>query len=72
MEVENNLTADMPIAELGRQMLAAQLAIMQTYLPILQQGPEVTAVHETRKAIRRTYTAVRLSLIHISEPTRPY
>ncbi len=54
------LNPDMPIAELGRQMLAAQLAIMQTYLPILQQGPEVTAVHETRKAIRRTYTAVRI------------
>lgn len=60
MEAATNLTADMPIAELGRQMLAAQLAIMQTYLPILQQGPEVTAVHETRKAIRRTYTAIRI------------
>lgn len=55
-----SLSPDMPIAELGRQMLAAQLAIMRTHLPILQQGPEVTAVHETRKAIRRTYTAVRI------------
>lgn len=54
------ITPDMPIAELGRQMLAAQLAIIQTYWPVLQQGPEVTAVHETRKAIRRTYTAVRI------------
>jgi CHAD domain-containing protein len=41
-------------------MLAAQLAIIQTYWPVLQQGPDVTAVHETRKAIRRTYTAVRI------------
>ena len=54
------LSPDMPIAELGRQMLAAQLAIIQTYWPVLQQEPEVTAVHETRKAIRRTYTAVRI------------
>jgi CHAD domain-containing protein len=52
--------ADMPIAELGRQMLAAQLAIIQSYLPVLQQEAEVTAVHETRKAIRRTCTAVRI------------
>ena len=54
------LSPDMPIAELGRQMLAAQLAIIQTYWPVLQQEPKVTAVHETRKAIRRTYTAVRI------------
>lgn len=67
------LSPDMPIAELGRQMLAAQLAIIQMYWPVLQQEPEVTpalsadavsvvevAVHETRKAIRRTYTAVRI------------
>ena len=54
------ISAEMPVAELGRQMLAAQLAVMQLYWPVLQQGPEVTAVHETRKAIRRTYTAVRI------------
>ncbi|MCB9421437.1 MAG: CHAD domain-containing protein [Ardenticatenaceae bacterium] len=67
------LSPDMPIAELCRQMLAAQLAIIQTHLPVLQQMPEITpalsadatsvvevAVHESRKAIRRTYTAVRI------------
>ena len=60
MLTQAGLTADMPIAELGRQMMAAQLAIIQEYTPALQQNAEVTAVHETRKAIRRTYTAVRL------------
>jgi CHAD domain-containing protein len=54
------LSPNMLAAELGRQMLAAQLTIMQTYWPVLQEEPTVTAVHETRKAVRRTYTAVRL------------
>lgn len=55
-----SISPDMPIAELGRQMLAAQLAVIQMHWPVLQEAPEVTAVHETRKAIRRTYTAVRI------------
>ncbi len=54
------LSPEMPISELGRAMLAAQLTIIQMYWPVLQQEPTVTAVHETRKAIRRTYTAVRI------------
>ncbi len=60
MLTQAGLTTDMPIAELGRQMMAAQLAIIQEYAPTLQQNADVTAVHETRQAIRRTYTAVRL------------
>lgn len=60
MEAEAILTADMPIAELGRAVLAGQLAIMMAYQPVLMEDAELTAVHETRKAIRRTYTAVRL------------
>ncbi len=54
------MTADWPIAELGRRMMAEQLAIMETHRTDLQTVVSVTAVHETRKAIRRTFTAVRL------------
>ncbi|MCP4423135.1 MAG: CHAD domain-containing protein [Chloroflexi bacterium] len=60
MQDEVELTADVPIAELGRQMMAAQLAIIHDYDAALRQNADVTAVHETRKAIRRTFTAVRI------------
>ena len=60
MDAEVLLSADTPIAELGRRMMAAQLAIIQAHARALQQTADPQAVHETRKAIRRTYTAVRL------------
>jgi CHAD domain-containing protein len=60
MRDDVELTTDMHIAELGRRIMADQLAIMELHRPDLQAETSVTAVHETRKAIRRTYTAVRL------------
>ncbi len=40
--------------------MAGQLAIIHTYAEDLDQETSVTAVHETRKAIRRTFSAIKL------------
>lgn len=53
-------TAETDMAETGRRLMAAQLAVMGQYRPSLLAEAEVTAVHETRKAIRRTFTAFKL------------
>jgi adenylate cyclase len=54
------ITADLPLAEAARLMMAEQLATVYEHLPALEQGAEVPAVHETRKAIRRTFTLFKL------------
>ena len=48
------------IAEVGWRLMAEQLAVIEMHLPALLAEAEVTAVHETRKAIRRTFTAFKL------------
>lgn len=48
------------IAEVGRRLLAEQLAAMAEYRESLLEKADVTAVHETRKAIRRTSTAFKV------------
>jgi CHAD domain-containing protein len=53
-------TAETDIAEAGRCVMAEQLAVMEQHRPLLLMEAEVTAVHETRKAIRRTFTAFKL------------
>lgn len=58
MHDEDQLTVDMPIAELGRQIMAEQFAIMGQYGADLRDNTAVISVHETRKAIRRTFTAI--------------
>lgn len=58
-EVET-ITTDMPIAEAGRALLAEQLAIVYEHWPMLVECADVTAVHETRKAIRRSFTLFKL------------
>jgi CHAD domain-containing protein len=50
----------LPIAEAGRLLMAGELATIQTHWPDLRLSAEVTAVHETRKAIRRTFTLFKL------------
>ena len=54
------LTADAPFAEAGRHMMAEQLDTIGEYMPALRERADVTAVHETRKAIRRTFTLFKL------------
>lgn len=54
------ITPDTPIAEAARLIMAGELAILQTHWPALRLTADVTAVHETRKAIRRTFTAFKL------------
>lgn len=58
MHDEDQLTDDMPIAELGRQIMAEQFAILVQYDADLRDNTAVPSVHETRKAIRRTFTAI--------------
>ncbi len=44
----------------ARPLLATQLAIMEQHRATLLAEAEATAVHETRKAIRRTFTGFKL------------
>jgi CHAD domain-containing protein len=54
------LDADMPMAEYARALMRAELAIIQQYEPDLRTETTVLAVHESRKAIRRTRTIFKL------------
>ena len=54
------ITPEMPIAEAGRRMMADELATIQAYWPKLRSSADDKAVHETRKAIRRMFTLVKL------------
>ena len=54
------ITPDLPFTEAGRLMMAEELDTIQLHLPALHAGPAVTAVHETRKAIRRSFTLFKL------------
>ena len=54
------ITYDDHIAEAGRRLMAEELAIMQDHWPALRLGADLTAVHETRKAIRRSLTLFQL------------
>lgn len=47
------------IAVAGRRMLANQLAIVQRHRPDLERDTSATAVHKTRKALRRSFTAFK-------------
>lgn len=54
------LAPDTTLAEAARHMMAEQLEIVREHLPALRERADVTAVHETRKAIRRTFTLFKL------------
>ena len=53
-------TAETEMAEVARPLWAGQLAVMEQHRAALLAEAGVTAVHETRKAIRRTFTGVKL------------
>lgn len=55
-----SITPDLPIAEAGRRLMADELATVQGFWPDLRLSAETTAVHETRKALRRTFTLFKL------------
>lgn len=54
------IRVDLPIAEAGRRMLAGELALVLDHLPALRRSADAIAVHETRKAIRRSFTLFKL------------
>jgi CHAD domain-containing protein len=54
------ISTDLPIAEAGRRLMADELSIIQAHWPELRLSTEMVAVHETRKAIRRTFTLFKL------------
>lgn len=54
------LTADEHVAEAGRFIMSQQLAKILYYEERVRANAEMTAVHEMRKAIRRTFTCFRL------------
>jgi CHAD domain-containing protein len=64
--IHTPITPDLPIAEAARLMMAEQLAIVDEHLPELRRCAEMTAVHETRKAIRRTFTLFKLFTPHFA------
>lgn len=64
-------TPDTPITEAGRYILAVQLGIILDAETAVLQADE-TAVHESRKAIRRTFTAFRLLEPFFREETFDY
>ena len=53
-------TADEHVAEAGRFIMSQQLAKILYYGEGVRANAEMTAVHEMRKAIRRTFTCFRL------------
>ncbi len=54
------ITPDQPLVEAGRQVMAAELAIVESHFAAVRDAADETGVHETRKAIRRTRTAMRV------------
>lgn len=53
----DELRTDLHIAEAGRLMMAQQVPEILEYWAIISRQAEVTAVHEMRKAVRRTFTS---------------
>lgn len=54
------ITPEMPLTEAGRRLMTHELATLQANWPELRLAADITAVHETRKAIRRTFTLFKL------------
>lgn len=61
------ITSNLLMVEAGRQLMANELATVQAHWPALRLAAETTAVHETRKAIRRTFTLFKLFAPYFAE-----
>lgn len=72
MSDQTQLTRDMHIAEAGRWLMAQQFAIMQAHWDDLNTDTSETAVHETRKAIRRTLTIFKTVNIYFDTAVIAY
>lgn len=71
--IHTPISPDLPLAEAGRLMMADELATVHEHLPDLRRKAGATAVHETRKAIRRTFTLFKLfAPYHAPDTFRPY
>ncbi len=71
--IHTPISPDLPLAEAGRLMMADELATVHEHLPALRRTADVTAVHETRKAIRRTFTLFKLfAPYYAPDAFRPY
>lgn len=55
-----DISPDTPIVSAGRRLLGEQLAVVSEYMPLLIECADETAVHDTRKAIRRSFTLIKL------------
>lgn len=60
MESNSQISSQTHIAELGRFILAGELDTIRLHQEPLAQQADVIAVHETRKAIRQIFTAIKL------------
>lgn len=54
------ISPDLSIAEAGRLIMADELTTILAFLPEMRSSADGLAVHETRKAIRRTFTLFKL------------
>lgn len=57
---EKSITADLSMPDAGRCLMAGELAIIRDYMPNLRRTADPIAVHESRKAIRRSFTLFKL------------
>ena len=58
--ITQELTSDLDVAEAGRVMMAQEVTKIIEHGAVICAGAEATAVHEMRKAIRRTFTSFKL------------
>jgi len=69
----NELTSDLQVAEAGRLMMAQQFAMILHHEQQVHADADLTAVHEMRKAIRRTFTSFKLFESYFKPGTiKPY
>ncbi|MCA9866470.1 MAG: CHAD domain-containing protein [Anaerolineales bacterium] len=54
------ITPELPISEAGRLLMIDELETIQGFWEACRESADITAVHETRKAIRRTFTLFKL------------
>ncbi|MBP6016708.1 MAG: CHAD domain-containing protein [Candidatus Promineofilum sp.] len=54
------ISPDLPISEAGRLLMLDELKTIQAFWEPCRESAEITAVHETRKAIRRSFTLFKL------------
>lgn len=72
MTAKPKLTPRTHITLAGRRVLADQMAIVNKHLPDLHSDTSATAVHKTRKALRRTFTGIKTFAAYDQAKTLTY